>query len=95
MKIKSEPTQVDVQDLNIIDFFDNKFVKNMKKHLPEFNFLIFGMYSLDDKCKPKERIILSQKLEEEYKKNIISINAENSEILGKMIKVIEENFSDK
>ena len=95
MKIKSEPTEVEIKGISIIDFFDSRFVKTMKKHLPDFNFLVFGMYTLDEKCKPKDRIALSQKLEEDFEKNIISVNGENSEILGKMTKVMKEYFEDK
>lgn len=95
MKIKSEPTEVDIKGISIIDFFDSKFVKIMKKYLPDFNFLVFGMYTLNEECKPDDRIILSQKIEEEFEKNIISVNAENSEILEKMTKVMEEYFKDK
>ena len=95
MKIKSEPTEVDIKGISLIDFFDSEFIKIMKKHLPDFNFLIFGMYTLDDKCKPEDRIILSQKVAEDFEENIISINAEKSEILEKITKVMEEYFKDK
>ena len=95
MKIESEPTQVIVKDINVVDFFDNKFVGIMKKHLPDYNFLVFGMYTLDEKCKPEDRIYLSQKMEEDFKKNIINVDAEDNKTLKIMLKVIEEYYKDK
>lgn len=95
MKIKSEPTQVSIKDMNIIDFFDSKFVRIMKKHLPNFSFLVFGMYTLDEKCRPECRLALGQKVEEDFKKNIISVDAEDSKTLEKMLDVIEEYYKNK
>lgn len=95
MKIKSEPTQVTIKDIKVVDFFDDKFIGIMKKHLPDFNFLIFGMYTFDEKCKPDKRIMVSTKIEEDPKKNVVSIDTDESEILKKMLEAIEDYYKDK
>ncbi len=90
-----QPTQVTIKDMKVVDFFDNTFVGIMKKHMPEYNFLTFGIFTLNEKCESEDRIILFQKIKEDFDKNIIGVDAKDSEALNKILKVIEEYYKEK
>jgi len=97
MKIESKPTQVKIKDLKVLDFFDEKFLGKLQKHLPNIEFQHFCMNIVDkEKDKEIERLALAHTTRgEKRERDILTVDTDSPHSLEKLIKVIEEYVEEK
>ena len=86
-----KPSEMKIENLKVVDFFDAKFIGLLQKKIGRFDFEHFCMIMLDEKReKVKERIMIGHDKKEDNEKNITTVNASNSDLLNKVIEVIVE-----
>ena len=96
MKIESKPTQIKVKGLRVIDFFDEKFIGKLQKHIPNIEFQHFCMEIIDKDDKTKEMLALAHsKVGDKRERDILTIDADLPDTLEELMKVIEEYVKDK
>lgn len=89
-------TQVKVEGLQVLDFFDDKFIGMIKKHFTELDFQHFCLYVLDkDKNKIKERLSISHDTMDDKRKCVVTVDAGNPDSLKKLLNVIKEYDKEK
>lgn len=85
-----KPTEVKIDDLSVVKFFDDQFLANLKKEIGDASFQHFCIFILDKSTgKPKEKISIAHDTPDEEKKNIITISATTPELLNKVLNVIK------
>jgi hypothetical protein len=96
MTLKYKPTQVKVDNLRVIDFFDEKFIGKMQKHFPNLDFQHFCMYIVNEKeSKIIEHLTVVHQSVDDKKNNVATIDVDNPESLEKILKIIEEYKKEK
>ncbi|HVQ01058.1 MAG TPA: hypothetical protein VMT57_06045 [Candidatus Thermoplasmatota archaeon] len=86
---KIKPTEMKIENLNVVDFFDERFVGLLKKKIGDVDFEHFCIYVLDEKReKVKERLSISHETKEDEQNNLATAGATNPDTLEKFIEVI-------
>ena len=97
MKIECKPTQVKIKGLKVLDFFDEKFIGKLQKHLPDIEFQHFCMDIVDkENDKEKERLAVAHtRIGDKREKDILTVDTDLPHTLEKLMKVIEEYVKEK
>ena len=97
MKIESKPTQVKIKGLKVLDFFDEKFIGKLQKHLPDIEFQHFCMDIVNkENDKEEERLALAHtRVGDKREKDILTVDTDSPLTLEKLIKVVEEYVEEK
>lgn len=90
-----KPTEVQIKNLKVSDFFDKRFVEIIEKELKDTVFQHFCLYITIKKgdkneWKPIDRLAISHNEIEDEKNKITNVGTENPESLEKLLKVIKE-----
>ena len=86
-----KPTQVKIDNIRIIEFFDSNFIGRMNKEFNDLNFQAILMYRKEkDDDSDSERIAFLHQTKKDIENKILTVDAETPETLQKLLKVIEK-----
>jgi hypothetical protein len=86
-----KPSEMKIENLKVVDFFDAKFIGLLQKKIGNFDFEHFCIIMLDEKReKVMDRIMIGHDKKEDKEKNITTVSVSNTDMLNKVIEVIIE-----
>ena len=92
---KPKPTEVKIDGLKVVEFFDDKFVGLIQKEIGNVDFEHFCLYILDEKKeKVKTRMIIAHETKKDKENNIVSVGANNPETFEKLLNVVKVYFKE-
>ena len=95
MGIKSKPTQIKIDGLRVVDFFDNEFIGIIEKRFPSLKFQHFCMYlCYGEEKKFSENLTIAHAKPINEENQELIVDADEPDSLIKILKAIEE-FVDK
>ncbi|MEE9489125.1 MAG: hypothetical protein V3V91_01640, partial [Thermoplasmata archaeon] len=90
----AKAVEVQLSELKITKFFDQKFVKLMEEALEGIQFQHFCLYATkktdEGEMKPVERIVIAHHEPEDADKFLVNVSGGDPETLVKVLKAMEE-----
>lgn len=87
---KPQPTEYKINNFDVVDFFDTRFVGAIKKQIQDAHFQHFCLYILDKEDKPVARMTIGHDSPKEKIKNILTVTADTPQLLEKLMNAIIE-----